>query len=83
MILEVKSKLDLKTEIYERTSSVPRKYHYITIKKTSKTKGKPVPLEYHYSTSIFQLDPYSRTNKNQDYLFISKVLPLTKLTTRL
>ena len=38
-----------------RTSGVPLKYHHP--KNLEKTKGKPVPLEYHYSTSIFEVDP--------------------------
>jgi len=40
-----------------RTSGVPLSYHHL--KNVEKTKGMHVPLEYHYSTSIFHLDPYS------------------------
>ena len=40
IILEVRSKLDLKTKIYECTSSVPLTYHYrTTMKKSLENKG--------------------------------------------
>jgi len=35
-----------------RTSGVPLSYHHL--QNVEKTKGLHVPLEYHYSTSIFQ-----------------------------
>ena len=40
-----------------RTSRVPLSYHHL--KNVEKTKGMHVPLEYHYSTSIFHLGPLS------------------------
>ena len=40
-----------------RTSGVPLSYHHL--QNVEKTKGLHVPLEYHYSTSIFHFEPYS------------------------
>ena len=44
-----------------RTSGVPLSYHHL--KNVEKTKGLHVPLEYHYSTSIFYFEPYSTLDK--------------------
>ena len=44
-----------------RTSGVPLSYHHL--KNIEKTKGLHVPLEYHYSTSIFHFEPYSTFDK--------------------
>ena len=44
-----------------RTSGVPLSYHHL--QNVEKTKGLHVPLEYHYSTSIFHFDPYTTTDK--------------------
>ena len=46
-----------------RTSGVPLSYHHL--KHIEKTKGLHVPLEYHYSTSIFNFEPYAILSKNQ------------------
>ena len=46
-----------------RTSGVPLSYHHL--KNVEKTKGLHVPLEYHYSTSIFHFEPYAILSKNQ------------------
>ena len=60
MFFEVNPKSCAHNRIWQRTSSVPLKYHYSTvIENVEKTKGKPVPLEYHYSTSIFEVDPFT------------------------
>ena len=40
-----------------RTSGVPLSYHHL--QNVEKTKGLHVPLEYHYSTTIFHFDPYT------------------------
>ena len=40
-----------------RTSGVPLSYHHL--QNVEKTKGLHVPLEYHYSTSILKLSPYT------------------------
>ena len=44
-----------------RTSGVPLSYHHL--KNIEKTKGLHVPLEYHYSTSIFNFEPCSTFDK--------------------
>ena len=44
-----------------RTSGVPLSYHHL--QNVEKTKGLHVPLEYHYSTSIFHFDTYSTIDK--------------------
>ena len=44
-----------------RTSGVPLSYHHL--QNVEKTKGLHVPLEYHYSTSIFHFEPYSPLDK--------------------
>ena len=44
-----------------RTSGVPLSYHHL--QNVEKTKGLHVPLEYHYSTSIFHFEPYSTFDK--------------------
>ena len=46
-----------------RTSGVPLSYHHL--KNIEKTKGLHVPLEYHYSTSILKLTPYTSLYQNQ------------------
>ena len=48
--------------------SVPNPYLWSTtivppFKNLEKTKGTSVPLEYHYSTSILEVDPYMKTKK--------------------
>ena len=44
-----------------RTSGVPLSYHHL--QNVEKTKGLHVPLEYHYSTSIFHFDPKTTIDK--------------------
>ena len=44
-----------------RTSGVPLSYHHL--QNVEKTKGLHVPLEYHYSTSIFHFEPMTTLNK--------------------
>ena len=51
-----------------RTSGVPLSYHHL--QNVEKTKGLHVPLEYHYSTSIFHFEPYS-TIDNINNTFIN------------
>ena len=46
-----------------RTSGVPLSYHHL--QNVEKTKGLHVPLEYHYSTSIFKLSPNTSLYQNQ------------------
>ena len=46
-----------------RTSGVPLSYHHL--QNVEKTKGLHVPLEYHYSTSILKLTPYTSLYQNQ------------------
>ena len=45
-----------------RTSGVPLSYHHL--QNIEKTKGLHVPLEYHYSTSIFHFEPYTTLYQN-------------------
>ena len=68
--------MQLKFSIYtlsETFSSVPHPYLWSTaivppFKNLEKTKGKPVPLEYHYSTSILEVEPYSKTDQTYNYI---------------
>ena len=43
------------------TTIVPLSYHHL--QNIEKTKGLHVPLEYHYSTSIFNFEPCSTFDK--------------------
>ena len=70
--------MQLKFSIYtlsETFSSVPHPYLWSTtivppFKNLEKTKGTSVPLEYHYSTSILEVDPYMKTKRNHNYPYI-------------
>ena len=62
----------LKVQRVTQMWDVPLPYLWSTtivppFKNLEKTKGTPVPLEYHYSTSISEVDPYSKTNQIQNY----------------
>ena len=65
LITDVLSILDLKSTNLSayliRTSGVPLSYHHL--QNVEKTKGLHVPLEYHYSTSILKMTPYSTRDK--------------------
>ena len=45
------------------TTIVPLSYHHL--QNVEKTKGLHVPLEYLYSTTILDFDPYAILSKNQ------------------